>query len=374
MRGAISRRVFLKSSCHAVAAGTGLGIAEQAQRAASQGRRSSLTALTTELARHLPSWLGEARVPGLSLVLVDDGVVSWNQQFGVKDAVTGAAVDAATMFEAASMSKPVFAYVVMKLHESGVLDLDAPLVKYTTRRFLAGDPRLDAMTARHVLSHTGGFQNWRSDANPLRIHFTPGARYMYSGEGYNYLQSVVTELLGQPFERYMRDRLFVPLGMTSSQYVWNDEAARRMARPHDADGKPFDNQRSTAEAVARYGAAGAMLTTPADYARFVISVIDPQPADAHRVNGETIAEMLRPRVAVEAGQFASSWALGWQLFHQPGRDFLYHGGNNRGFHCAAVASVAGKSGFVAMTNGEQGPIVLQRLLAADAMQRFLNGR
>ena len=78
------------------------------------------------------------------------------------------------MFEAASMSKPVFAYVVMKLCETGVLNLDTPLTTYTADRFLQDDPRLDLITARHVLSHTSGFQNWRSEQEPLAIHFAPG--------------------------------------------------------------------------------------------------------------------------------------------------------------------------------------------------------
>jgi len=83
------------------------------------------------------------------------------------------------MFEAASMSKPLFAYAVMKLCEKGVMNLDTPLTKYTPERFLKGDPRLDFITARHVLSHTSGFQNWRSEKEALKIHFTPGEKYLY---------------------------------------------------------------------------------------------------------------------------------------------------------------------------------------------------
>src|SRR6266699_426718 len=112
--------------------------------------------------------------------------------FGVKDAASKVPVDDATMFEAASMSKPVFAYAVLKLCERGVLDLDTPLTHYTTSRLLAGDPRLDLITARHVLSHTTGFANWRSQSHPLSIAFTPGTQWSYSGEGYSYLQSVIS--------------------------------------------------------------------------------------------------------------------------------------------------------------------------------------
>lgn len=275
------------------------------------------------------------------------------------------------MFEAASMSKPVFAYVVMKLCESGVMRLDAPLTSYGAPRFIEGDSRLDLMTARQVLSHTGGFQNWRSERTPLAIHFTPGSRYLYSGEGYNYLQTVVTRLLGQPFETYMTSRLFKPLGLASSRYVWDDDASRRMARPHDSTGQPVEPVKSTEESVARYGAAGALLTTPNDYAKFLIEVIDPKPPDSARLTPESVREMLRPHVRLEGSEPPSSWALGWQIFHSPGRDFVYHGGDNRGFHCAAVGSVAGRSGFVAMTNGDSGPTVLRNVLMLESMQEFL---
>jgi CubicO group peptidase (beta-lactamase class C family) len=150
----------------------------------------------------------------------------------------------------------------MKLCEKGVLNLDTPLTRYTAKRFLAGDPRLDLITARHVLSHTGGFQNWRSEKEPLKIHFTPGEKYLYSGEGYYYLQSVVTHLTGHvnrkdcakytddlnvcatDIEAYIKANLLTPFQMASSGCVWNDTFARRMARPHDESGKPTENKKS----------------------------------------------------------------------------------------------------------------------------------
>lgn len=313
----------------------------------------------------------EASVPGLAIGIMQDATLVWRRGFGVTDARSEAPVTDQTMFEAASMSKPVFAYVVMKLCETGVLSLDTPLTRYAAEPFLEGDSRLDLITARHVLSHTTGFQNWRSEKDPLRIHFTPGEKYLYSGEGYNYLQTVVTHLLGQPFETYMKARLFDPLAMRSTGYVWNETFATRMARPHDPNGKPLNNKKSTPADVARYGSAGALLTTPTDYAKFVIAIISPKPADAFRLTGGSLTEMLRPQVSIEGGRYPASWALGWQIFHNANRDFIYHGGDNEGFHCAAVASVAGKSGFVAMTNGENGSSVLTNLITDSLMQEFL---
>lgn len=149
--------------------------------------------LITDLEMEIPKWMEDTKVPGLSIDVIKGGKLAWHRGFGVKDNVSKEPIDNDTMFEAASMSKPVFAYVVMKLCEQGVMNLDTPLTRYTPERFLEGDPRFDLITARHVLSHTSGFQNWREQGNEsLSIHFTPGEKYLYSGEGYNYLQTVVT--------------------------------------------------------------------------------------------------------------------------------------------------------------------------------------
>jgi CubicO group peptidase (beta-lactamase class C family) len=332
-----------------------------------------LGALRADLESKVPMWMTEYNVPGVSIAVIQNAEIAWRRAFGVKDVASNVPVDADTMFEAASMSKPVFAYVVMKLCETGVMDLDAPLTAYTSERFLKGDARLDLITARHVLSHTSGFQNWRSEKEPLSIHFAPGEKYMYSGEGYNYLQTVVTHLLGQEFEAYMKARLLDPLGMTASGYAWTSALGKRMARPHDPNGKPIDNKKSDSAGVARYGSAGALLTTPTDYAKFVIEVINPKPSDAVRLTPQSVKEMLRPHVKLEGGQYPASWALGWQIFHNANRDFIYHGGDNEGFHCGACASIAGKSGFVVMTNGDKGTWLLRNLISADSMQQYLSG-
>lgn len=144
-----------------------------------------------------------------------------------------------------------------------------------------------------------------------------------------------------------------------------------MARPHDASGKPITLKQSSPEGVARYGSAGALLTTPTDYAQFMTAVIDPKPSDAFRLQASSVREMLRPHVKLEGGTYEASWALGWQVFHTKDRDFIYHGGDNAGFHCAAVASVETKSGFVAMTNGDNGTVVLRNLIMDATVQGFL---
>jgi CubicO group peptidase (beta-lactamase class C family) len=279
----------------------------------------------------------------------------------------------------------VFAYAVMQLCDSGALDLDTPLTKYTPERYLENDPRLDLITARHVLSHRSGFQNWRSQKEPLRIHFTPGEKFLYSGEGYSYLQSVVTHLKGRvnpkrcakyedglevcatDIEQYMKSHLFTPFGMTSAAYVWNRVIEGRLARPHGAKGEPLTKPKPSAADAARYAAAGGLLTTAIDYAKFVMEVIDAREGGAFRLKKKTVAEMLRPEVETH-DEFSSSWALGWQVERN---GVVHHGGYNTGFHSHAVASVERESGFVIMTNGEGGGQLILKLLTGDLLHELV---
>ena len=345
-------------------------------------------ALIAELEKQIPKLMEEIKVPGLSIAIIKDGKLFWRGAFGVKDSASREPVDNDTLFEAASVSKTVFAYAVMKVCEKGVMNLDTPLTKYTTERILEGDPRLDLITARHVLSHTTGFQNWRSKEKALQIRFTPGERFSYSGEGYYYLQSVVTHLTGHvdrevssrfeaglevfatDFDQYMRANLFEPFGMRVSRYVLND-ALRNYAAPHNAEGKPSAKRKTKATTAARYGAAGGLHTTPADYAKFLIEVINPKASDAFRLSKDSLAEMLRPHAKINA---SISQALGWQIRHTENGDFIMHSGGNPGFAAFAVASVARKSGVVIMTNSDNGHLVIDKLLLGDILHQFLGGK
>ena len=153
--------------------------------------------------------------------------------------------------------------------------------------------------------------------------------------------------------------------MTSSGYVCNGTFEKRMARPHDPQGRPLDNKKSSATDAARYASAGALLTTATDYARFLIEVIDPKVSDAFRLSKASRTEMLRPQVKVADGDgYSISWALGWRIAHTKNGDLISHGGDTAGFHSFAEASVEGKSGFVILTNGESGVALIKKLTPA----------
>lgn len=333
------------------------------------------------VAETLPRLMQEFSVPGVGIAVIEDARVAWRRGFGVKDVESKAPVDETTMFEAASMSKPVFAYAVMRLVERGVIGLDTPIARYAQAPVPLGsdDPRFKAITPRHVLTHRTGLPNWRS-ASVVKPAFDPGERWQYSGEGFWYLQTVISQLTGQTdkascgkFEggvevcatdsdAWMKRNVLGPLGMKSSTYVWNAALCdKRMARPHDAKGQALANGKSKATDVARYGSAGALLTTPSDYARFLIEVMK---GGSARLGKASVAEMLRPQVKVEtvAGGIEIWWALGWKAAKLPsGGVVISHGGDNRGFHCVAAMSPVKRTGFVVMTNGDGGPQLLGRI-------------
>ena len=370
----MNRRQFLRESARATLGCSLLPLAGcVSQSSQPRATELSIKPLVADLEQQIPKWLEEARVPGLSIAIIDRGRLAWCRGFGVTNATSRAPVTTDTIFTCCSMTKPVFAYFVMKLCEKGVLNLDTPLTKHASERFLQGDPRQDLITARHCLSHSTGFQNWREeDGKPLSIHFPPGSQWSYSGEGYAYLASVVARLMKQPLEDYMQAHVLSPFGMSSSAYLWNESIASRMAWPHDNAGRPLSkNKKPTHESVARYGAAGDLLTTPTDYAKFLIEVIDPKPTDEFRLSRKSRDEMVRPQVAVPNKEVRTSWAIGWAIVHDGDHDFLYHSGDDTGWHSMGVASAANKSGFVAMTNGEAGNQVLGKLLMSDSMQRIL---
>jgi CubicO group peptidase (beta-lactamase class C family) len=392
----MNRRRFLRCSTEAGLGACLLPLAGCAPRAprTPTTHDDEASSVIAELEKLIPKLMQEARVPGSSIALVKDGELFWRRGFGVKDSASGEQVDHETVFEAASVSKTVFAYVVMKLVERGVLGLDTPLTEYSPTPFLEGDPRLELITARHVLSHTGGFQDWRSNETPLKIHFTPGERFLYSGEGYYYLQSVVTHLTGRvnpndcaryeadfevcatDIDPFIRRNLLVPFGMDSSGYVWNDTFEKHVARPHDSSASPLAKAKPTATDAARYASAGGLHTTATDYAKFLIEILGPKSGDAFRLSRSSLEEMILPQVKLpEDGRIdgASSWALGWAVQERPTGNVLVHSGGQAGFRSLAMASVERRSGFIILTNGDSGGRVIYDEAFDDAMNRLLAG-
>ena len=203
------------------------------------------------LEEQIPELMEQSSIVGLSIALIEDAKVTWNRGFGFKNQESNELVTVDTIFEAGSLSKPVFSYAVLKLCETGALSLDTPLTSYLSEPYLPNEPLLELVSTRHVLSHTTGFPNWCPEGELLKIHFMPGERFSYSGEGYVYLQKVIEHLTGQLLDEYLRSALLEPFGMYNSSYVWLDQYKHQASLGYATDGEVVERDESP-EAISAY--------------------------------------------------------------------------------------------------------------------------
>ena len=313
----------------------------------------------------LPDLMHKAVIPGLSIALIRDGKTYWVHGFGIRNTQTGEPVTLETTFEAASLSKPVLAYGVLKLVDAGQLDLDKPLSAYLPKPYIEGDPQLNKITARFVLSHRTGFPNWRG-SKPLSIHFTPGERFSYSGEGFVYLAKVVEQITGRPLNDYMTETVFIPLGMTSSSYVWRSDYDTRTATGHNADGDPEEKWKPKDA-----NAAASLETTAKDYALFVEAILR-----RTGLRPGTLNEMETPQIAVDPdcvscvdktpAQLSKTifWGLGWGIERTSAGDAIWHWGDNGVFKCMVLAYPKRKFGVVMFANSDNGLTIVQPVMEA----------
>jgi CubicO group peptidase (beta-lactamase class C family) len=322
--------------------------------------------LITHLERSIPQLMKEGDVPGLSIVLIRDARVAWHKGFGVKNADTKEPVRDSTVFEAASLSKPVFAYAVLKLVDGGQLELDKPLATYLPGAYVHNDERINLITARMVLDHTTGFQNEAAPGRPLKIYFTPGEKFSYSGEGFLYLQKVVESITGEPLDTFIQKTVLGPLGMTSSSFVWQERFETLKADGHRISGVVASKRRPT---VAR--SYSGLHTTALDYSRFVIAVLN-----GTGLKKETREQMLKGQVRLDESCFSCierslgrlsqslSWGLGWGLERTGAGDAVWHWGDNNGeFQSFVMAYPREKIGVVIFTNSGNGLSIIPEVVS-----------
>jgi CubicO group peptidase (beta-lactamase class C family) len=305
------------------------------------GSDISVRAIETEI----PEIMAGARLPGLQVAIIDDGRVVYSNGFGVRSTETQEPVTDRTVFAALSFSKTIFTYLVMQLADEGLMDLDRPLVSYLPKplpkyefyRDLEGDELHATLTARMALSHTTGLPNWRwfTPEGTLQFVFEPGERFSYSGEGIYLLQLAVEEIAGESVEELARVRIFEPLGLERTSFVFLPSFEDDYAVDHDRFLAPIGKQRRE-EATA----AGSAQTTAEDYATFLAAVMrgeglsaagreelsTPQVSIEHvRMFGPLSRERIAPGDGSEA-----SWGLGWGLVESEHGRALFHTGNDEG--------------------------------------------
>lgn len=321
----------------------------------------------TPATKSLAERMKELGVPGVSIALIDKGRIDWARGFG-ETGRAGAKVSADTLFQAASISKPVFALAVLRLADEGKLELDADIGSYLKSWKLTGSAltQKNPVTLRQLLSHSAGttvhgFPGYAAGADvpttvqilngappantsPVIVDLPPGDRFRYSGGGYTVAQLALTDVTGEPLPKLLQELVLAPLGMNRSTYEQPLPAARlpEAALPHDYEGKPLPGG---PHAYPEMAAAG-LWTTPSDLARYAIGV---QRAftgdDTSVIRTRTARTMLMP--------IAAAHGSGPMIGGRPERKYFTHGGANAGYRCLLVAYTHGQ-GAVIMTNGDRG--------------------
>jgi CubicO group peptidase (beta-lactamase class C family) len=262
------------------------------------------------------------------------------------------------------LSKPVFAYLAVKMVEKGLLDLDKPLYEYLSFSEIEHDERYKLITARMVLDHTTGFPNWRwYDKAPAEMNIKEGDMYMlhspgtfgYSGEGYHYLGQVVARLNGvtlKSLDSIFQKEVAVPLGMKHSYYNWHEYIRKHKVTGYRED-KIFAKYWPAAspyEDSTIFGAASTLHTEAVNYARFLIALME-----GKGLKKESIEEMLKMQSKIPDSEAANwgeikGWSLGFAI-EPTERGIRYsHGGDNGGFQAGCMFYREQKNGHVFFTN------------------------
>jgi len=380
--GAGLRRVSQTLWLVAIAvAGVSLAAAQQSVVTRLDGSTISAAEIDATVTRLMKA----AEVTGAGIAIFNHGKIAYVKAYGFRDTEKNLPLTVDSVMSAASLSKVAFGYLALQLVDEGELDLDKPVYQYMPKPLpeypnyadLASDPRYKQITARMLLSHSSGFANWRwfEEDRKLRIHFEPGSRYAYSGEGISLLQLVVETITKTPLEELMKQRVFRPLGMSRSSMVWQERFDSDYANGYDEYGHSLGPLKRR-----KAGAAGSMSTTLADFSRFMQAVLDGQ-----LLRPKTREQMLSPQIQIASKHMFPtlseettednkairlSSGLGWTLYATPYGEAFSKGGHDDGWRHSTVCFDKPKSGILIMTNSANGEGIFEYLQEALLKNTF----
>jgi CubicO group peptidase (beta-lactamase class C family) len=299
----------------------------------------------------VPRWMQATHVRGAAVAVVRDGRIEAIKVYGER--APGVPMSADAEFNVASLTKPVFAELVLSLVAQGKLTLDTPLANYWVDPDIAEDPRRLALTSRLTLSHQSGLPNWRK--GKLQFHFAPGEGQEYSGEGYEYTRQAIEHLTGTDMGTLMKSHVLAPAGMQHSYFGWNEAVAGHEVAGFDEAGKPLEMDDPRAMAP---NAAAQMFTTIGDYARFA----------QWTLSGAGLPATLRTEMATSQSRqpdAAEYFGLGWRLVQVGADTVLSKDGREGGVRAQAYVLPASHEALVILTNSNNGELLVHPLV--DAM-------
>lgn len=326
--------------------------------------------------------------PAVSIAVINNGRIEWARAYGTLEAGGSVPADTASLFQAASISKPVAVLGALLLADQGRLSLDADVNTYL-RSWKVPENAFTAqekVTLRRLVSHSAGltvhgFPGYASTAavpttiqvldgeapantRPVRVDTVPGALLRYSGGGTTVMQQMVVDVTGRPFPEFMRTTVLEPLGMRHSSYDYDVAADRtaRIARAHDRQGQPI------AGGWHRYPemAAAGLWTTPSDLARFALAVYH---ASRGQTGGPISPELARQMLTLQKGENGSGFGLGLQVERAGTPTMTFgHGGSNEGYRAHLVMFPGTGQGAAIMTSSDLGTDVIFEVLRALARE------
>nr|WP_243396975.1 serine hydrolase domain-containing protein [Allomuricauda parva] len=300
----------------------------------------------------------ELDIPGVSFAIINDGKVAYRNTFGYANKEEKIAVSDKTIFEAASLSKSVFAFFAMKYVEEGRLDLDKPLFEYLPYPDIEHDARYKKITARMVLSHRSGFPNWRENETDrkLKIKFDPGTGYEYSGEGYQYLAKVLKHLDNTDWmglENSFQNMVAKPLDMKHTVFVPNSYIMKKKAEPYNKNGKRVDWKNSYwyKKDKDKFVAPSSMHTESLDFSKWMIAIMNKE-----LLSLESYDELLKhhSKTATTSTGMNIYYTLGFLNPDGKYSTTYIHDGNNEGFTSWFLIDTEKDWGYVLFTNSDNG--------------------
>jgi CubicO group peptidase (beta-lactamase class C family) len=296
--------------------------------------------------------LNENKIPALGIGIIKGGRLTEVKVFG--ELTKGVTAPFDTIFNVASLTKPITAIVALKLASAGKLNLDEPLDKYWIDPDVKDDPRHKKLTARLVLSHRTGFANWRwlNESKKLEFAFEPGTKYQYSGEGFEYLRKALERKFNKPLEKLADELVFEPLGMRDTRFTWDakmDET--RFAVGYDKQGRAYKISKRT-----KANAADDLLTTVEDYGKFLASVMN-----GDGLSKQVFDEMVSHQIKTKENKY---FGLGWEIYDLGNGEYaLSHGGSDEGANTLVFLLPKSKQGLIIFTNSDNGTNIYLKLIA-----------
>jgi len=329
--------------------------------------------------------INEANVTGLALTIFNDNEIAYQKAFGYSNIETKDTLDINHIFYGASLSKAVFGYLISQLVVENKIDLDKPINSYfdielpeipIDKEFrklddLKVDDRYKRITTRMCLSHTTGFPNWRWINNPgekLKIGFEPGTNYSYSGEGIMLSQWLVEHVTKEKMEDLAKDKIFIPLQMDNTDYLWRTEFKEHFCYGHSSEEEKLPKDIEVEDAAA----AGSMETTLVDYSKFLVHILKLYSEDSEltrmlfdpniRIKSKSQFGPLAQQETNENDAIELSYGLGWGLLKSEYGIGAFKEGHGEGFQHYSILFPEKKIGVVILSNSDNAERIFKDLL------------